>query len=259
MNSLKRVIVAIIFIPALLWLYYTGGLYLMWFLGIVSALCTFELIKMNRQNSFDFTEVILTICLFYFIVTDNLLKGFLIIFLTMICHGAINVFLNGIEGATNRISINLFYIIYPALGFGLLYRLSDFHVTLIPVLAVLIWLTDTFAYFVGMSVGKHRGFFKCSPKKSIEGFIGGFVFAYAGSIVVMWLYPQVYSFKHIILLTVSAGLFGQFGDLFESIIKRDMGVKDSSNIIPGHGGVLDRFDSLLIAAPVMYYGLMVIS
>jgi phosphatidate cytidylyltransferase len=101
-----------------------------------------------------------------------------------------------------------------------------------------------------MSVGKHRNIFAASPKKSIEGFISGFVAAFIAAYLLGILFG--YTNVQIIAMAVAAGIFGQFGDLFESILKRDAGVKDSSNLLPGHGGILDRFDSLLIAAPVLY-------
>jgi phosphatidate cytidylyltransferase len=190
--------------------------------------------------------------LFYCIAADMLLVALLLVFFIMLFNGAKDVALSRCDGSVGRMSGALLAVLYPAICFGFLFRLNGFDNTLIPILAILIWITDTFAFFIGMTLGKHRGFFKCSPKKSIEGFIGGLVFAFIGSCGVMIAFPDIYSFGHVIVLAIAAGIFGQFGDLFESIIKRDMDVKDSSSLIPGHGGVLDRFDSLLIAAPALY-------
>jgi phosphatidate cytidylyltransferase len=117
-------------------------------------------------------------------------------------------------------------------------------------LMVTIWVTDSAAYFLGMSFGKHRNIFAASPQKSIEGFISGIIAAFITAFLLGMLFG--YTNVQIIAMAVAAGIFGQFGDLFESILKRDAGVKDSSNLLPGHGGILDRFDSLLFAAPVLY-------
>jgi len=254
MNFLKRVIVAIIFIPVLLWIYYLGGLVLAVFLGALSALCSHEILKMyeNRGVKIPIFNVVLSFGLFYSITVERMDYVIPILFLVLVLNGVRDVLLSRIEGFTNRLSGALLCVAYPAVCFGMLYKLSEYHSTLIPILAVLIWITDSFAYFIGMTLGKHRGVFQCSPKKSIEGFIAGFVFAFIGSVGAMLLFPDVYTFRHVIVLTIAAGIFGQFGDLFESIIKRDLQVKDSSSLLPGHGGVLDRFDSLMIAAPILF-------
>lgn len=103
-----------------------------------------------------------------------------------------------------------------------------------------------------MLIGKHRNIFAVSPKKSLEGFLAGILFAFIGAYVLYLCFRGVVDLKLLYLGAVAAGLFGQFGDLAESLLKRDIGVKDSSNIIPGHGGMLDRFDSFIVAAPVFY-------
>jgi phosphatidate cytidylyltransferase len=118
-------------------------------------------------------------------------------------------------------------------------------------LLVLIWITDTFAYFIGMTLGKHRNIFIVSPNKSLEGFIAGIAFAFGFAFL---FYKMGFlALKPALFAAFSAGIIGQFGDLFESLLKRDFGVKDSSSLLPGHGGLLDRFDSLMFAAPMFYF------
>ena len=106
--------------------------------------------------------------------------------------------------------------------------------------------------FFGSRFGKHKLAPTVSPNKTVEGFIGGFVGAYLVAFIfkVFWL-TDVPDW-HFVAIGALIGLFGQLGDLVESLWKRSLGIKDSSAIIPGHGGVLDRFDSLLFAAPVLY-------
>lgn len=127
-----------------------------------------------------------------------------------------------------------------------------------PVLAlfVFIWINDTGAYLVGSLFGKHPLSKRISPKKSIEGFIGGIVFTILASFVFFRFYPEypVFFWTGFAILT---SLFGTLGDLFESLIKRTYDVKDAGQIMPGHGGILDRIDSLLIAVPAIYLYLLV--
>jgi phosphatidate cytidylyltransferase len=123
--------------------------------------------------------------------------------------------------------------------------------TVISVFAT-IWICDTAAYFVGVSIGRHKLFESVSPKKSWEGAIAGFVFAELTMIAARALVLDYLSLGNALVLGAIVGIFGQVGDLVQSRFKRDSGVKDSSSIIPGHGGVYDRFDSLVFVAPFVY-------
>lgn len=113
---------------------------------------------------------------------------------------------------------------------------------------VFLWLSDTGAYCVGSLIGKHRLFERISPKKTWEGSIGGCVFSLASSLLFAHFFPflSVAAWMGLSLIIV---VFGTWGDLTESLMKRQLGIKDSGNILPGHGGILDRFDSSLIAIP----------
>ena len=118
------------------------------------------------------------------------------------------------------------------------------------------WLSDTVAYYFGRFFGKHKLCPKVSPKKTIEGSIGGFLGATIGcglfGVAVSAYVPEV-SIIHFFLIGALCGIMGQFGDLVASSIKRFVGLKDYSNLIPGHGGILDRFDSILFNAVVGFY------
>ncbi len=119
-----------------------------------------------------------------------------------------------------------------------------------PVLAlfVFIWVNDTAAYFFGSLIGKRKLLEHISPKKSVEGFIAGIIFTVIASLIFAHYHPA-HGTPFWIGFAIVVSLFGTVGDLFESLIKRTFGVKDSGNLIPGHGGILDRIDSMLIAAP----------
>lgn len=123
--------------------------------------------------------------------------------------------------------------------------------TVIAILAT-IWICDTAAYFSGVSFGKHRLFERVSPKKTWEGAIVGFIFAVLTMVLAKYLALEYLALHHALVLGVFIGVFGQVGDLIESRFKRDAGVKDSSTLLPGHGGVYDRFDSLVYISPIVY-------
>ena len=123
--------------------------------------------------------------------------------------------------------------------------------TVIAILAS-IWMCDTMAYFGGLSMGKHKLFPRVSPNKSWEGAVWGF-FGAVGTMLLFRTYALPYLALHqAIVIGVIVGVFGQIGDLIESLLKRDAGVKDSSSLIPGHGGFFDRFDSLIYVSPILY-------
>lgn len=112
---------------------------------------------------------------------------------------------------------------------------------------------DTFAYFVGSRIGKHKLYPAVSPNKSIEGGIGGLVGAMVAVLIAKYTFLPIIGVFDALLLGLFLGVVGQMGDLFESLLKRACTVKDSGSMIPGHGGILDRLDSLLFAFPVVYY------
>ena len=124
-----------------------------------------------------------------------------------------------------------------------------------------IWLYDTGAYCVGMLLGRHRLFKRISPKKSWEGVIGGIAACIAGAYATHMWFDEFFQVPELTIwvgLSVVIAVFATFGDLVESLIKRTVGVKDSGNILPGHGGILDRIDSLLLVAPAVLIYLMLI-
>ena len=150
--------------------------------------------------------------------------------------------------------ITLPFIFIVKISFGT----NDYNPKIIIGLFVLIWTNDTFAYLVGKSIGKHKLFERVSPKKTIEGFLGGVVFAILAGFLISKFYIQpnpAFSNKSILIWTIIAiivSVFGTIGDLIESKFKRIAGVKDSGSIMPGHGGILDRLDSVIFVAPIIF-------
>lgn len=152
------------------------------------------------------------------------------------------------------------YIAVPfsALNF-ILFSVGGYQPLLLLSVFVIIWINDTAAYLFGISFGKHRLFERISPKKSWEGFIGGAIISLlTGYVFSLFIFiPEITLSKWLILSQIII-VFGTLGDLLESLIKRTAKVKDSGDILPGHGGVLDRFDSMLLVSPVVliYFGLL---
>lgn len=116
---------------------------------------------------------------------------------------------------------------------------------------ILIWSSDTFAYLVGKSIGKHKLLERISPKKTIEGFVGGIIATIGFSYLLSCYFTTITPFQWMVTAFI-VSFFGVLGDLIASMFKRQTGVKDTGKIIPGHGGVIDRLDSIIFAAPIVY-------
>lgn len=146
--------------------------------------------------------------------------------------------------------------VFVALPFSLLNFIafideSQYKPIILLAVFVTIWVNDTGAYLVGVTFGKHRLFERISPKKSWEGFAGGALAALLSGYIFSLLIPEICLLNWFIFSEIIV-IFGTYGDLIESLLKRTVHVKDSGNAIPGHGGLLDRFDSMLLAAPVVF-------
>ncbi len=148
--------------------------------------------------------------------------------------------------------------IYVALPFALCNILYfRFSPLILLSLFVFIWINDTGAYLVGCTIGKHRLFERISPKKSWEGFWGGLILAATAAYIASLYFNDLNTWQWI-GLALTCSIFGTWGDLCESLIKRSLNVKDSGNMLPGHGGWLDRLDSVLLAAPAAILYLFIV-
>ena len=147
-------------------------------------------------------------------------------------------------------------ILYIALPFtfciGLMFPDGEYTANILLGFFILLWANDTFAYLTGLMFGRRRLFERISPKKSWEGFFGGLFSTVAISLLIAQ-YAQIMPFYHWMAVAVVIVIFGVYGDLVESMLKRNLKIKDSGNFIPGHGGILDRFDAVLIAAPMVFF------
>jgi phosphatidate cytidylyltransferase len=142
------------------------------------------------------------------------------------------------------------FVIMTKIPFGI----NGYNPKILISIFILIWTNDSFAYIVGKSIGKTKLFERISPKKTIEGFMGGVVFCVVASYLISKYYIEIAEGKMFIWIIIAliVGVFGTTGDLIESKFKRFAGVKDSGKIMPGHGGVLDRLDSVIFVAPIVF-------
>ncbi len=268
----KRIIWGLLYGIVLLGVVWAGTIWFTIAIGIFATLGILEYAQLlKKQNMRPQTETMLILSLsllvlihinsypnvlgnVHFILSNEkllnlfLLITFIVVLLQELLRG------NPEQGLLNA-SANLFGTVYIGFMFayilmvrfipggdGLFYILFTFLVT---------WFNDTAAYFTGSVFGKHKLSPRISPQKSIEGAIGGL----AGGLIGSFILALIYHKPTVLLLLLGALVVvaGQIGDLIESIMKRNAGVKDSGSFLPGHGGLLDRFDSLLLAAPVVYF------
>ncbi|MCO6474343.1 MAG: phosphatidate cytidylyltransferase [Melioribacteraceae bacterium] len=270
-NAAVRIIVSIIAIPLIIGICYLGGYYFLAFtlgIGLISFY-EFSLLAKNKDayvNSivgFVMTAFLIINSYFVFISFHySILIGILILLIYELFRDKSSAIIN--LGTT---LLGIFYIgLFSSTLIGIREIYSGFSYEyqngglLIISMMITIWMCDSAAYFLGTAFGKHRLFPRVSPKKSWEGAVAGFIFSIATMIFMKSVLIDFLTMNQAITIGIIIGSFGQIGDLIESLIKRDANVKDSSDIIPGHGGILDRFDSLLYSAPIvfLYFSLFVI-
>ncbi|MCI0514391.1 phosphatidate cytidylyltransferase, partial [candidate division KSB1 bacterium] len=259
-----RVLVAIFGIPLIIASIWVGKLFFLAIVLIVTTVSQYEfytLSALKGSQPLKKTGVIwgaLLVLSFYFDQGNWVVLVFPLAILSLLI---IELLRNRPTPIFNE-TVTLTGLIYPTslFAFLLLIRESpdffglDYQHGAYWLYAILVstWICDTAAYFVGVAFGKHKLFFRVSPNKTVEGGVAGFVFALLTMIPVQtYLLPDV-SLVHLLVIGFICGTFGQIGDLAESLIKRDAGQKDSSNLLPGHGGMFDRFDSLFFTAPLAY-------
>lgn len=174
------------------------------------------------------------------------------ILIYLVARGITQLYLPSVH-AIHSLERSMMSIVYVALPLGLLNSIcAMMSPMMLLAIFIFIWINDSGAYVVGCSIGKHRLFERISPKKSWEGFWGGMVFCIAMAFVFYYCTGSTFGTLNLwqwIVLAIIVSAFATWGDLLESLIKRTAGVKDSSNLIPGHGGLLDRIDSLLMVVP----------
>ena len=269
MEFIKRSITGILYVAAIVAGIVLGGNWMYWLFAVCAVLVTIEFVTLiNKQKECNASWFwAATLSFFFYSGITTFLTGVssvpanpVRLFLPFIIYLVLTIIWELYKPNRNHIlnlSIAIFPVIYIAMPFGLLNGLghiigTDQSIWLLPLaFFIFIWTNDVGAYCVGCTIGRHRLFERISPKKSWEGSIGGTVVTIAAAIVI-WNFFPIFNMWIWIGMAITTVVFGTFGDLAESLIKRELGVKDSGKILPGHGGLLDRFDSTLLAAPMVY-------
>lgn len=254
-NLTKRIIAGVFGIPLIIGACYFGGIYFLVFSMLVSSLALKELFNMfelKNINVLKYTGIFfsnLILALSY--LNYDALLFFPLIVVLIFSSEIFRKERNPLNPAF--ILLGYFYITIPFIMLNLLLieNSSGILINIVIYIFILIWVCDTSAYFGGRFLGKHK-LSEISPKKTWEGSVSGFVMTLVVSVAIHYFYPEKITFVNAVVIGIITGIFSQIGDLFESMLKRYCGVKDSSDLILGHGGILDRFDSLIFVAPVVF-------
>lgn len=257
---ISRILTAVIGLPVFLGLLFMGGYYIKILVLVMGIIGIKELYKIMELKSNIILALLYLFSFFLIIAPKNIdyLVPTILFILSIFILYVIN-FQEDMQENKKEFTIiiqSLFvymYVTIPLYHLILIRDISD-NYKYIVFMFIIIWITDSFAYFTGMLFGKHKLAPKVSPKKTIEGSLGGSFFALIISLFVNYkfsIFPEV-SPLILAMLVLFLSIISQLGDLFESSIKRIYNVKDSGKILPGHGGVLDRFDSTIFVAPVFY-------
>lgn len=251
-NQYSFIALTTIICAGCLWEYY----------GMISSTLSY---KTERKLFFRISATIVGLIAFSFFVVpvfNILLIGYLVVALPLLFVLFAFELFSGERRSFQNAGLNLLGIFYISIPIGLLHIIvflqSNTHSSWFPGninavfgLLLLIWTNDTFAYLIGSLIGSHKMFPSVSPKKSWEGFFGGLIFSLiVGWLLSMWL--TTLPLKDWLVFAVIATVVGTAGDLFESMIKRNLGLKDSGKIMPGHGGFLDRFDAFIFCIPFVF-------
>lgn len=249
-NTLTRILISIISIPLILILVYIGGYAFFALVLLLQTMCFYELLIMFREKDLK-ADVYSSILLSIITITSYIYfeEYFKFVFITAVILIIIVISFSKKENKVKTTGLVLFGLIYITVPFTLLFKLGSIYL-LVYLLLFLIWANDSFAFFGGKYFGKHK-FSKISPNKTIEGLVSGFVFTVITSVVFHFITKEI-SLADSVIMGAVIGVLAPAGDLLESFLKRYTGVKDSSHIIPGHGGILDRFDSLIFCTPFVY-------
>ena len=254
----QRVISAVILIPLVFLLAWLGGWWFTAAVALYAGVTAWELFRMVGLNAFARPVMWLGVPVAGLLVLEGGLpqdpiRLQALLTIVILIGLAAALFLNRPNAPTDLlITLGGAFYLGMTLRFLPLLRERQDGLMWLLVTAVTVWVMDSGAYFTGLSVGKHKLWPRISPKKTWEGFVGGLVTgAIAAAMMAQFWLPTI-TWREGALLGLAISLVGPLGDLSESLFKRQAGVKDSSNLIPGHGGFFDRVDSFIFAAPVVF-------
>jgi len=266
MNNLtKRIIFGFIYLALVVLSTILGPIYFYSLFFIFLVFCLYEFLKIIELKSLYPYILAVTSYTFAIVSNNNLVvvesdlsqKIITSIFVLAIYFTFITALISSRKIAIQylgRIFLSLIYIIIP---FSLMIKIpylnfdKTFDTSIILGIFILIWSNDIFAFLIGKNFGKHKLIERVSPNKTIEGFLGGFLFTFIAGFIVSKYCLSIQPVQWF-TIAILVSVFGVLGDLIESMFKRQANIKDSSNFIPGHGGFLDRLDSVIFAIPFIY-------
>jgi len=258
-NTTTRIIVSVIAIPAIVLACYFGEYYFFAFvlgIGIISYY-EFWLFVKNKDINANLIVGIISVGMIITNSYNSFIDYYPLLITILLLLTFIELFRNK-NSAIINLGTTLLGILYFGFFASALLSIRELYQVdytqgglLIISIFASIWICDSAAFFGGTALGKHKLFPRVSPNKSWEGAIFGLLFAVIAMVISKIIVLDFLSWFDVITIGLIVGIIGQIGDLIESLFKRDAGVKDSSALIPGHGGIFDRFDSLLYTAPAV--------
>lgn len=257
----QRIITAIIAILLFAPFIILGGWPFTLVIYLIATVGLFELLRMREINLFSVPGLITWIILAVLLVPSTMEStlfdpiGLSKIELTFAAILLLLIYTVVVKNrfTFDHVSFLVMSVLYVGIGFYYLIQTRMHGIEYILFAFTVIWMTDSGAYFIGRKFGKRKLWPDISPNKTIAGFVGGIGAAIVFACLFQYIYPVTSSYSILIIVTVLASVVGQLGDLVESAMKRHYDVKDSGKILPGHGGILDRFDSLLFVIPLLHF------
>lgn len=265
----NRLLIAAFFIPLLIFIYLKGAFLFLLFTNVIVGVSLYEFYRMMRQNEREVAlEAGVIIGMFlstlmYLSMKGNVdLKPYIIPASTLLISSLMvfRVITKKIKGSTEYIANTILGLAYIPLLYLHIYAIKAMENggKWLLTIQILIWVSDSAAYFVGIKFGRkliNKGLSEISPKKSYEGLFGSMIFTIIGLFLLktLWFKEMNLALIHMICLPLIISLVGTVGDLAESMFKREFGIKDSGVALGEHGGILDRFDSMIFLLPVIFY------
>ncbi|EIJ81468.1 Phosphatidate cytidylyltransferase [Bacillus methanolicus PB1] len=256
----QRIVTAITAAAVFLPIVFIGNMAFLAMIYLLATISLYELLKMRKLNLFSVPGIISLALLWIFLLPNeylNLIED-LNYSKVEVALLAVLLFLTYTVATKNRFSFDdvafsTMAILYIGIGFYYFIETREAGLIYVFYSLFIVWATDSGAYFIGRAFGKNKLWPEISPNKTVEGFIGGIVCAIIVGILFVFFTDIDASLIQLMIITVFLSIFGQIGDLVESALKRHYDVKDSGKILPGHGGILDRFDSLLFVWPLLHF------
>ena len=271
-NLIQRTLTGIIFVAVLMGSIISGSAPFAGVFSLIVIFTTREFYLLMKQKDYEpqvLGGVVASVVLFlstYQVLSGHSHKVLLSVNILSIFSIFIFELFRNKKQPLKNILVTIGGVIYVGLPFALLNLIAflpidsvigNYNKYILLGFFIILWANDTGAYVVGSLIGKNRLFERISPKKSWEGSIGGAFFA-VGFAILLYYFTGLETVIFWVIFALSIVVFGTLGDLVESLLKRDLGVKDSGSILPGHGGFLDRFDAVLMAAPFASLSLIIV-